>query len=136
MKLIDKALFLKSTRLFQEIEFDIALSIADKLEVMELKGGEALFHKGDSAAGIYFVFQGSVRLAGDGLIEELENGDFFGDESVFTDAARGYTCAAIGSVTLLLLSKTHIFTILSECPSVATNLLALYASQISLRPRL
>lgn len=135
MKLIDKALFLKSTYLFQEIEFDTALAIADRLEMLDLKKGERLFQEGDSAAGLYFVFGGSLRLDSKDQIEELEPGDFFGDESLFADGARGYSCEALEPTTLLLLSKSHFFTVLSEVPSVARGMLALYASQISLRPR-
>jgi len=135
MKLIDKALFLKSTYLFQQVEFDIALAIADRLETLDLKQGEHLFQEGDSAAGLYFVFDGSVRLNSQGQIEELEASDFFGDESLFSEGARGYSCEALSPVTLLLLSKSHFFTLLSEVPSIARELLSLYANQISLRPR-
>lgn len=135
MKLIDKALFLKSTHLFQHIEFDTALAIADRLETLYLKQTEHLFREGDSAAGLYFVFEGGVRLDNSGHIEELEVGDFFGDESLFNEGARGYSCEALCSTTLLLLSKSHFFTLLSEVPSIARELLSLYASQISLRPR-
>lgn len=135
MRLIDKALFLKTTKLFEELEFDTALAVADRLESLELEKGETLFKEGDSAAGIYFVFEGSVRLDARGQIEELEVGDFFGDESLFADGPRAYLSAALEKSRLLLLSKNHLFTLLSECPSVATRLLALYASKVSLRPR-
>lgn len=136
MKLIDKALFLKSTYLFQQVEFDTALAIADRLETLDLKKGEHLFQEGDSAAGLYFIFEGRVRLDSRGQIEELESGDFFGDESLFAEGSRGYSCEALTPVTVLLLSKSHFFTLLSEVPSVARELLSLYASQISLRPKL
>lgn len=135
MKLIDKALFLKSTPLFQQTEFDTALAIADRLEMLNLKQAERLFQEGDSAAGLYFVFEGSVRLDNKGQIEELEVGDFFGDESLFNERARSYSCEALCPVTLLLLTKSHFFTLLSEVPSIARELLSLYASQVSLRPR-
>ena len=136
MRLIDKALFLKTTLLFEELEFDTALAVADRLESLELAKGETLFKEGDSAAGIYFVFEGSVRLDASGHIEELEVSDFFGDESLFADGPRAYSCESTEKSRLLLLSKTHLFTLLSECPSVATRLLCLYASQVSLRPRI
>jgi ATP-binding cassette subfamily B protein len=135
MKLIDTALFIKQTPLFEGLEFDTALSISDRLERINVDADEIFFSAGDSAAGLYFVYQGIAELNADGVIERLVPGDFFGDESLFSDGVRGYTCTARKPTTLLLLSRTHLFKILAEVPSVALKLLSLYAAHISLRPR-
>jgi len=66
---------------------------------------------------------------------EIGKGDYFGDESLFNEQARGYSVVAKTDALFLTLSRSHLLSIISECPSVAVSLLQTYAQQIPCRHR-
>ena len=139
MNLIEKSLFLKKTALLQKLDFDLLLTISDKLESVTAKKGDTLFHAGDKALGIYFVLEGEVALEGaagpkaSNHKKSLKAYSFFGDESLFSDKKRGYSAVAQKETRLFMLAKPYLFALLSECPEVAIELLATYASEVALR---
>lgn len=144
MNLIEKSLFLKKTALLQKLDFDLLLAISDKLEHITAKKGDTLFLTGDKALGIYFVLEGEIALKGaieasvskhkkPQSVKSLKAYSFFGDESLFSDQKRGYSAVAQKETRLFMLAKPHLFALLSECPEVAIELLATYASEVALR---
>ena len=64
---------------------------------------------------------------------ELSVGDYFGDESLFNEQARGYIAICKSDALFLTLSRSHLLSIISECPSVAVSLLQSYASLLPCR---
>lgn len=135
--LIDKAFLLKRTPLFGMLDFDLLLVIADKLGVVQQESGEAVFAKGDSASRMYFIVKGAIEIS-DGSQRPaslLRSPDFFGDESLFSDKTRAYSAICKTNVQLLSLSKTNLFTIISECPQVAMGFLQTYSSHNPFRPK-
>lgn len=127
--LIDKAFLLKKTPLFESLDLDLLLAIADKCAPFEIEEGDDIFAKGQEGSLMYFIITGEV-IVQDGLSEAVCLGahDFFGDESVFSEKPRAYTAKCTTETRLLTLSRTHLHTIISECPTVATALLHAYAS--------
>ena len=64
---------------------------------------------------------------------ELARGDYFGDESLFNEQSRCYAAIAKADSLFLTLSRSHLLSIISECPSVAVALLQAYSQQIPCR---
>ncbi|MDE3046289.1 MAG: cyclic nucleotide-binding domain-containing protein [Verrucomicrobiota bacterium] len=133
--LIEKTFFLKKQRLFAELDFELLLSIAEKLHDDDYDAQEKIFLCGQVANRIYFIAIGSVQLFDERmrLIAELPAGDFFGDESLFNELPRSYTAVCKTDALLLTLSRSHLLSTISECPSVAVSLLQIYANNLPCR---
>ena len=116
---------------------DLLFAIAEKMERLSFHEGETIFPIGQEAHKMYFLVEGEVELSNEQgkLLARLHPGEFFGDESLFNDRPRAYKATSFGYTLLLNLSKTHLLAIISECPSVATELLYAYATSMDFRPR-
>ena len=126
---------LNAQGLFSDLDFELLLSVAEKLHDDEYDSSEKVFLTGQVANRIYLIAQGTVQLVDERgrAISELSTGDFFGDESLFNESPRGYGAVCKTDATLLTLSRSHLLSIISECPSVAVSLLQSYASSLHCR---
>jgi CRP-like cAMP-binding protein len=135
--LIEKAFFLKKVRLFSELDFELLLALAEKLHDDDYDPNEKVFGSGQVANRIYLIAQGTVQIFDERMkvLCELSTGEFFGDESLFNDTPRAYTVICKTDCLLLTLSRSHLLSIISECPSVAVSLLQAYAGALPCRLR-
>jgi CRP/FNR family transcriptional regulator, cyclic AMP receptor protein len=136
LTLIDKAFLLKRTPLFSALDLDLLLTIADKLGFVTYEANDDIFVANEEANRMYFIVKGHVEIRNPSKqpICRLHNGDFFGEESLFNDKPRGYIAHTLAETHLLTLSRTNLYTIISECPSVAVGFLQVYTSNMSFRP--
>lgn len=129
LTLIDKALLLKRTPLFASLNLDLLLSVSDRLSLIAFQDNDYIFFSNEEANRLYFIVKGTVEIRspeGD-PITTLEPGDFFGEESLFNHQPRSYTAYTPIKTEVLTLSKTNLYSIISECPSVALGFLHVYA---------
>ena len=133
--LLDKAFLLKKTPLFGTLDLDLLLPIADKLELIDYDKGEVIFSAKDQAHRMYLIIQGTVALKNSEgvLLTELKAPGFFGDEAIFNEQPRAYSAISQTDALLLTLSRTHLLTIISECPSVAVGFLQVYSAALPFR---
>lgn len=135
LTLIDKAFLLKRTILFGSLDLDLLLAIADKLPVVKFDPNDFIFVANEEANRMYFIIKGQVEIrASNQLIETLRAGDFFGEESLFNDKPRAYEAFAPIEIYVMTLSRTNLYAIISECPSVAVGFLRVYTSAVTFRP--
>ncbi len=135
LTLIDKAFLLKKTKLFGSLDLDLLLSIADKLNIAEYAPKDEIFVANEEANRMYLIYKGEVEIRDSEHrhLAVLEATDFFGEESLFNDKPRGYEAVARSTAQLLTLSRTNLFTIISECPSVAVAFLQAYTVAFGMR---
>jgi CRP-like cAMP-binding protein len=133
--LIQKAFFLKKVRLFSDLDLELLLAIAEKLHEDDYDPQEKVFAPGQVANRIYFIEEGVVQIFDDKMkpLTELGANDFFGDEALFSEESRVYTAIAKTDALFFTLSRSHLLSIISECPSVAVSLLQLYAHNLPCR---
>lgn len=136
LTLIDKAFLLKRTTLFSSLDLDMLLIIADKLVLAAFDSDEYLFVAGEQAHRMYFIVTGAIDLysVSQTHICRLERGDFFGEESLFNNRTRAYSVLSASKTEVLSLSRSNLFTIISEYPSVALGFLQVYTSVLDVRP--
>lgn len=135
INLIDKAFLLKKTSLFGALDLDLLLTIADKMEYLHFRQNEKVFQHDQEAHRMYLIVSGLISVqdnAGETLAE-LKSGDFFGDESMFSNNPRTYAASCETPTTLLALSRSHLLSIITECPSVALSLLEAYSTNLVYR---
>ena len=139
MNVIDKALILKQSPLFESLTLDLLLPIAEVMEERTLQYGEKVFRYGDvTPFHAYLITSGQVELRGGegGLLSVLKEGEFFGEEAIISNQPRGYEATCMLPTTLLSLSKAQLSQIFSDCPSVTLTLLSSYAKAHPYRKRL
>lgn len=136
LTLIDKAFLLKRSPLFNALDLDLLLSIADKLGVVAFDPDDYIFVSGEEANRMYFIVKGKVDIfsSANEQICVLGPGDFFGEESLFSNKPRSYAAFSPIETEVLTLSRTNLYTIISECPSVALGFLQVYTSALQFRP--
>ncbi|MFT4553253.1 MAG: CRP/FNR family cyclic AMP-dependent transcriptional regulator [Chlamydiales bacterium] len=137
LTLLEKALLLKKTEIFKNLDLDLLLPISDKTQVTTIEKGEIIFHLNQDAHLMYVIIEGVIEARDQEghILGNLREGDIFGDESIFSEETRQYETLCRSDVHLLTLSKTNLLSIISECPSVAVGLLQCYASVMVFRPR-
>lgn len=135
LSLIEKAFFLKKTKIFEELDLDLLLAIADKLSQDIYDKEEKVFMLDQVANRMYLIAEGEVEIYDNQKqkVTTLSSGDFFGDESLFNYRERGYSAICSKDSLLLTLSRTHLLTIISECPTVAISLLTSYSQNTHCR---
>lgn len=133
--LIEKAFFLKKVRLFNELDLELLLAIAEKLHEDDYDANEKIFISGQVANRIYLIEKGTVQILDEWMkpLVELTANDYFGDESLFNDQPRAYAAICKTDALFFTLSRSHLLSILSECPSVAVALLQSYSQQLPCR---
>ncbi len=133
--LIDKAFILKRMPPFASLDLDLLLSIANKLALVIFDSNDDIFVAGEDANRMYFIVSGQVHIRGESLeiLCELNPGDFFGEEALFNNKPRSYAASVPMETQILTLSRSNLYSILSECPSVAIGFLQLYATALPFR---
>ena len=133
--LIEKAFFLKKVRVFRELDLELLLAIAEKLHADEYDKDEVVFTSGHVANRLYFIVDGTVAILDERkqLIQTLSHHELFGDEALFSQKQRGYHVLCTTDSLLLTLSRSHLLSIISECPSVAVAFLHLYSEELPCR---
>ena len=133
--LIEKAFFLKKVRIFSDLDLELLLAIAEKLHEDDYDAGEKVFSAGQVANRIYLIEKGSVQICDEKMKPQwdLGSGDYFGDESLFNEQPRGYAAICKTDALFFTLSRSHLLSIISECPTVAVSLLQAYSHQLPCR---
>jgi CRP/FNR family cyclic AMP-dependent transcriptional regulator len=137
LNLIDKAFLLKKTRLFGSLDLDLLLTISDKMEILLFKKGAKIVNFDQEAHRMYLIVEGKVVIFDrhQKLLAELGSSEFFGDEAMFHEKPYAYQAMCLSDVTLLALSRSHLLSIIMECPTVAISLLETYTANITFRKR-
>ncbi|WP_038501268.1 cyclic nucleotide-binding domain-containing protein [Chlamydia avium] len=134
MNLIDRAFLLKKSLVFNTLDMDILLAIADKAEIMIFKPGVKIFSIEQPSFSLYIIAEGYVKITNNASLSvTISSHECFGEESLFNNKPREYNAEAITQVRALVLSKAQFLSIIEECPSVALTLLEQYAKQITFR---
>ncbi|HMP29714.1 MAG TPA: cyclic nucleotide-binding and patatin-like phospholipase domain-containing protein, partial [Saprospiraceae bacterium] len=113
--------------IFGDFDETILHSVEDKLEWLELEGGDVLIKEGDIGDSLYFVLSG--RLEATVLLEngtsnkigEIVRGETVGEMSIYTGEPRFATVTALRNCVLVKLSKTLFEEILESYPQVSLN---------------
>lgn len=125
LTLIETAFLLKKTDLFQELDLDMLVSIADKAHQDIYYKNEKVFTTEQNAYRFYIIAKGSVDIYYPSQIPvvSLKENDCFGEESLFNDELRAYDAICSSETLFITLSKPLLMNVISEAPQVALALL-------------
>lgn len=137
LTLIEKAFLLKKTKLFESLDLDLLLTISDKMDFVSFRENEKVFQLDQNGQRMYLIVEGSVRIQGkeEKELATLQAGEFFGDEAMFNEKPRTYEAVCQTQTALLALSRSHLLSIIAECPTVAIAFLEAYTAFLDFRKR-
>ena len=105
---------LERVPLFRGLSEESRISLSQRLVERRFLGGELVFQKGDSGSTMYLVLSGKIEifLPPDGGadrvdLKEVNEGEHFGELSLFDDKPRSASAEARSDCVLLELSREH-----------------------------
>ena len=124
LSLVEKVLILKSAPLFAETSDHVLAEIAGLVEQVPFEKDQAVFHQGDPGDSLYVIVSGSVRVwDGDRLLNELKEGDAFGELALLDPEPRLGTVKAAETTQLLRLDSASFREVLESQPEVSSAIL-------------
>ncbi len=104
-------------------------SIADEID---LKEGYTLVEQGRLGREFFIIVSGSVRVAKNGRkVNELSDGDYFGEIALITDAPRNATVTATTPLRVLVVTDTAFRSLTRRMPSISQKLLTTLAARLA-----
>lgn len=99
--------------------------------VVAVKAGDTLFRKGDSAACMYVVLSGGLKV-GDGnkIFEEISPGSLVGEMALIDHAPRAATVTAMTDSTLAAIDEKRFLFLTQQTPSFALNVMRILSQRL------
>jgi AAA family ATP:ADP antiporter len=121
---VERVLILKSAPLFADTPDNVLAELAGLVEEVSLDEGQIVFNKGDRGDSLYVVVSGSVKVwDGDRLLNELSDGEAFGELALLDPEPRLATVKAAEATRLLRLEQAHFREVLDSQPEVSAAIL-------------
>ncbi len=101
----------------------------------DYKDGDNIFEENSIGREMYIILTGKVKVIkekGDveSILATLEEGDFFGEMSLFDNNPRSATVKALGNVKLLQINQKNFLKKISRDPSLAFRMLEKMSKRI------
>ena len=121
---VERVLILKSAPLFADTPDNVLAELAGLVEEVGLDEGQVVFNKGDQGDSLYVVVSGLVKVwDGDRLLNELSDGEAFGELALLDPEPRLATVKASEPTRLLRLEQAHFREVLDSQPEVSAAIL-------------
>jgi CRP-like cAMP-binding protein len=118
---------LEKTPLFSELPPASLERMIEKIRLIELPAGQALFRQGDHGSTLFVVAEGEVAVIAEGAerrtLKTLGEGSFFGEISLVTEQARSATVEAVVDSEIIGIDRQVVGELVAEEPAVLTVLL-------------
>lgn len=127
---------LKNLSLLEGIEDVYLESLASRMQVKHFSAKQAVLHKGDTSADLYFLLKGQLQvvdLSVDGHdvgLDVIQAGNAFGYIALFDNQPRSASIIALTDVTVAILSKTLALKLCYDHPVIMHRLLVIFAGVI------
>ncbi len=119
MHALNKVFHLRKTALFNELQPEALLAIAQEAREIAFNAGEVIFSEGEFPNGLYCVCSGKVKFIRQGnLLNQLGENDFFGELGLIDGHPRTASAIAETACSLLLLEKSTFDRITEDLPEV------------------
>ena len=133
---IERVLLLKGVSLFSGIPDEALVDVACALEEMEVGAGERIIVKGDAGTSMYIVVDGRVRVHdGDHILNELGEGEFFGEMAVLDAAPRVASVTSISPTLLFRLHQDVLYELIQDQPDIGRGIIRVLSARIRDRIR-
>jgi len=127
----DKAIMLKNVDIFNSINTEELLRIAEISQDVCFKSGQTVFSEGDQGDSLYFLTEGRVELRSNGQAQAsvLKNGSI-GIYALLTSSPRYFTAVALTDTCALRISSHEFMDLLSENDRICKSLIRALALKV------
>jgi CRP-like cAMP-binding protein len=121
----ETAAFVKTVRLFRELDQPELIALTGQLRERRLRKGQTLFKEGDSGEEMFLVREGTILVskAVTGKVEQVlarfGPGDFFGEMTLFDRSPRSATIQGETEAELLVLDRDSLNRLIEVNPRAA-----------------
>ena len=122
--------------LFSDLKKEELSRVMEKIQVKRFAKGKAICREGDPGNSIYIISRGKVaitrRPAGKEktVLNELKEGDFFGEFGFFSNARRQATVESLTDTEVLEITQGDMEKIIQEFPGVSKVLFKFYKERV------
>ena len=98
-----------ATPLFEQIPERKCRELVNTMHPRHYKAGEKIFSSGDIGASVVLIKKGHVEIkAGDKLLAELSEGDFFGEVALIVDEPRTSDAISVDNAELIFFLRSDL----------------------------
>ena len=113
--------FIKEVQLFETLDEQAHMKLAQRAEVRNFTAGKAVISRGETGSSLFVVAQGEVRVTlegpkGNQEVSILKVGDFFGEIAMMTQARRTATVTTQADTLVLEFAAAAILPLLEQFP--------------------
>ena len=132
----EEAQSLSQVPLFGNLDRTELETLAESVDQIPFKAGEAIFHEHDHGDALYVIEKGAVRIwvhdedVQEVTLSELKPGDFFGELAVLDSGERSANATAMVDSTLHRLRRDDFQSFLLKYPHAATDVIREIASRL------
>ncbi len=133
----DRSLCIHRVPLFSSLSEENLLQIAGLIQHKSFEKGELLISEGGSMESLIIIHQGRVKAfrytsAGrEQILYLFSEGDFFGEQYLFSNLRATYNVEALSPVKICLLTKSQLHKVLLTHPDVAIKLISELGKRIA-----
>ncbi len=116
---------LASLDLFREIEMDILIDLALKLNKEMTRKNQIIFSQNDPAKAMYILAKGSVQVIDEeqqSALKTLSAGDIFGEMALIQESRRNATLQTLDFCELYRLDKADFKAVIDTHPEIASKI--------------
>jgi signal transduction histidine kinase len=127
---------LRQMPLFEHLS-DEQFTSVERGSEMRLRKGDYIKRAGDAPDGFYVVIEGTIEWTSkvrgqDVFVQSLASGEFWGHEVLLTDKPYPVSGRAVTPVRLYALQTDDFWRMLSDCPSILRNLIAVVVERFGI----
>ncbi len=121
--------FLRSIDMFADLDDPELAVLGSSMRSIEIEAGSVLFREGDKGDELFVVKEGAVSISvklpdeQELVISEIQEGNFFGEMSIFEGAPRSATCRTKMKSTLFGLKSGDFYELIRSHPRTASKIM-------------
>lgn len=128
---VERVMILKGVSMFADTPDDVLAEVAALFHELDAGAGEMLFEKGDMGDCLYVIVSGRVRIYdGARLLNELNEGEMFGEMTLLDPEPRTATAMASEQSRLLRLDRDSFFALIQAQPQVSTGVIRMLTRRL------
>lgn len=128
---VARLLFIQQVPIFKELRDDFLVRLTSVMEELSFPSNHTIFHQGEEGRSLYIVVSGRVRVhIGEQEIVQLDQGNFFGEMSLFDAEPRSASVTTLEPCDCLVLTQQQLYEAIDETPGIAINIILLLSRRI------
>lgn len=134
-ELLERVLFFKKMRLFQNIPGEKLMHLAEVSQVVHFRKDDIVSRQGALAETLYIIKDGFLRIEIEQngvktIVSRVGSGETYGEIGLFSNAPRSASAIAEQDSTLFLIRRGPLRKLVVQTPEIANNFLEFFSEKL------